>query len=152
VKELLPKTIMMENVPGLVDNWRFKKFCTELRKLGYVLNYDVKNAADYGVPQRRKRMILLAGLKQKIEFAEPTERKTVKDFIKGLPKAGKSGDPLHDMPERRSAKVKRFIAKIPKDGGSRTDLPKKDQLKCHKCCERISLIILLNHDQLHMSC
>lgn len=135
VKDFTPKAIMMENVPGLVEDNRFKKFCREIESLGYIANYGVENAADYGVPQRRRRMILLAGLGQKIEFAEPTERKTVKDFIKGLPKAGKSGDQLHDMPERRSAKVKRLIAKIPKDGGSRTDLPKKNQLKCHQKCD-----------------
>lgn len=135
VKDFAPKTIMMENVPGLIDDKRFKTFRREIESLGYITNYGVENAADYGVPQRRRRMILLAGLEQKIEFAEQTERKTVKDFIKGLPKAGKSGDPLHDMPERRSAKVKRLIAKIPKDGGSRTDLPKKDQLECHKKCD-----------------
>lgn len=56
VKELEPKAIMMENVPGLIDDNRFKTFCCEIDKLGYITNCDVKDAADYGVPQRHKRM------------------------------------------------------------------------------------------------
>ena len=136
VKDFEPKAIMMENVPGLYEDKRFKKFCDEIRKLGYKPKSGVENAADYGVPQRRKRTILLAGKGFEIDFAKPVKKKKyVKDFIKGLPKAGKSGDPLHDLPERRTAEIKRRIALIPKDGGSRTDLPKSEQLDCHKKCD-----------------
>lgn len=135
IKDFEPKAIMMENVPGLIDDKRFKKFCDEIESLGYITNYGVENAADYGVPQRRRRTILLAGKGFKIDFAKPVKKKkTVADAIKKMPKAGKSGDPLHDMPERRTAEVKRRIAMIPKDGGSRTDLPKAEQLDCHKKC------------------
>lgn len=135
VKELAPKAIMMENVPGLIEDKRFKRFCKEIKSLGYEPNPGVKDAADYGVPQRRRRMILLAGKGFKIEFAQPSKKKkTVADAIRNMPKAGKSGDPLHDLPERRSETVKRRIAMIPKDGGSRTDLPKEEQLDCHKKC------------------
>ncbi len=134
VKELEPKAIMMENVPGLIKDERFENFCEEIKKLGYIPNADVKDAADYGVPQRRQRMILLAGKGRKIEFAKPTKRKTVADAIRNLPPAGKSGDPLHDIKENRSKKVRKRIRQIPKNGGSRTDLPKKDQLECHKKC------------------
>ena len=135
VEELEPKAVMMENVPKLVDHWLFKGFCKRLEELGYHVNYAVLDAADYGVPQRRKRTILLAGKNGKINFAKKTKRKTVADAIKGLPRAGKSGDPLHDLPERRSEKVKKLIRRIPKDGGSRTDLPKSSQLKCHQRCD-----------------
>jgi DNA (cytosine-5)-methyltransferase 1 len=57
---------------------------------------------------------------------------TVRDAIGDLPLAGKSGDPLHDAPEKRSEKVARLIALVPKDGGSRSDLPKRLRLKCHQ--------------------
>jgi DNA (cytosine-5)-methyltransferase 1 len=134
VKELEPKAIMMENVPGLINDHRFNTFCREIEKLGYKPNYDVKDAADYGVPQRRKRMILLAGKGKEIDFAKPIKRKTVADAIGKLPPAGKSGDPLHDIQERRSPKVRDLIRRIPRNGGSRTDLPKQDQLECHKKC------------------
>lgn len=135
VKELEPKAVMMENVPGLIEDKRFKKFCKELEALGYILNYGVENAANYGVPQRRRRTILLAGKGFKIEFAEPVkEKRTVADAIKTMPKAGHSGDPLHDRPERRTPEVLIRISKIPQDGGSRTDLSEEEQLACHKKC------------------
>ena len=135
VKELVPKAVMMENVPRLKKDKRFKKLCKELEDEGYIVNEDVLDAADYGVPQRRRRLILLAGRGKKIEFAKETERRNVKDAIWSLPVAGESGDPLHDYKERRSEKVKKLIRMIPKDGGSRKDLGKKRQLACHKKCD-----------------
>ena len=134
-EQLMPRAIMMENVPGLAKDKRFDRFCKRIRALGYVGEHRVLNAADYGVPQRRRRLIYLAGYKTPIAFASPTPRKkTVKDAIAFLASAGSSGDPLHDFPENRSQKVIALIKKIPKDGGSRIDLPQEDQLDCHKKC------------------
>lgn len=135
VKDFMPKAVMLENVPRLADDERFKTFLGQMKNLGYIGNYDVLNAADYGVPQRRRRLIYLAGYKHAVEFAKPEKkRKTVKEFIGDLPPAGRSGDPLHDLPERRTPKVLERIRKTPKNGGSRTDLPETDQLECHKKC------------------
>jgi DNA (cytosine-5)-methyltransferase 1 len=135
VKELKPKTVMLENVPGLADDKRFDVFCKELKQLGYKGDYRILNAADYGVPQRRRRLIYLAGLNEPISFAaEARKRRTVRDAIAVLPAPGKGGDALHNLPENRSEKIKELIKKIPKDGGSRTALSKKEQLKCHKQC------------------
>jgi DNA (cytosine-5)-methyltransferase 1 len=58
--------------------------------------------------------------------------RTVRGAIGRLAKPGKSRDALHNLPEIRSGKVLKLIRDIPKDGGSRTDLPKSRQLKCHK--------------------
>lgn len=129
-----PKAIMMENVPGLVDRKPFYDLCDGLTRLGYQINFDVKDAADYGVPQRRRRLIMLAGRGFKIDFARDARNtKTVRDAISSLPKAGRSKDALHNLPEkRRNERVANFIRDIPKDGGSRGDLPRKRQLKCHK--------------------
>ncbi len=135
VEALRPRSVMMENVPGLADDERFGAFCRKLKKLGYLGDHRVLNAAEYGVPQRRRRLIYLAGLGMEIPFAEKSGRmKTVEDAIGGLPKAGESGDPVHDMPENRTPKVLEIIRLIPKDGGSRRDLPEKYQLECHKRC------------------
>lgn len=133
-REFQPKTIMMENVPDLAQQRPFKDLCRGLRKLGYRLNFDVKDAAKFGVPQRRRRLILLAGKGFKVPFAEETNRKrTVKGAIRGLSEPGKSRDALHNIPEqRRSGKVERLIRDIPKNGGSRSDLSKRRQLKCHQ--------------------
>ncbi len=136
VKHLRPRAVMLENVPGLADDVRFRRFVKQLEGMGYIGSYRVLDAADYGVPQRRRRLIYLAGYKMAIPFAARVGTvKTVRNAIGGLPKAGKSGDAIHDMSERRSKKVKEMMRRIPKNGGSRTDLPKRDQLECHKRCD-----------------
>lgn len=133
VKKLRPKTIMMENVPGLNTNKRIKIICRRLERMGYAWERRVLNAADYGVPQRRKRMILFGSRFDFIKFAKVESRhRTVREAIGKLPRPGRSGDPLHDFPENRSQKVIKLIKRIPKDGGSRTALGKSSQLDCHK--------------------
>lgn len=128
-----PKAIMMENVPGLKAHKPFRDLCKGLSKLGYEVTWAIKDAARYGVPQRRKRLILLAGFGFQIAFApESDQPHTVYDAIGRLTKAGRSSDTLHDMPEKRSDKILQLIRDIPKNGGSRLDLPKNRQLTCHK--------------------
>ena len=61
-----------------------------------------------------------------------TLRKTVRDAIGGFPLPGISGDPLHDIKENRDERIAEMISLVPKNGGSRTDLPKRFQLACHK--------------------
>ncbi len=135
VDALRPKAVMIENVPGLAGDASFQVFCGRMQQAGYCGGQDVLNAAEYGVPQRRKRLIYVAGLQTQIPFAEPDQGTlTVKDAIGGLPKSGESGDPVHDLPERRTPRVMRLIQRIPQDGGSRTALPVEDQLECHKRC------------------
>jgi DNA (cytosine-5)-methyltransferase 1 len=135
-EELLPRAIMLENVPGLARDRRFASFRRSMKMLEYIDNVDVLDAADYAVPQRRRRLIYVAGRKGSIEFARPARvSRTVKDAIKRLPRPGKSGDAVHDVPEKRSKKVTRIIARIPKNGGSRTDLPRSAQLQCHLDCD-----------------
>lgn len=128
-----PKAVMMENVPGLSEHGSFLKLCRDLQKLGYKVRWDIKDARHYGVPQRRKRLILVAGLDFDIPFAAESEAtKTVRQAIGSLQKPGESGDALHNLPENRSAKVRKLIRDIPKDGGSRGDLPASRQLPCHR--------------------
>jgi DNA (cytosine-5)-methyltransferase 1 len=135
VRVFLPKAIMIENVPRVMKSKPFRNLCKALLRLGYEVNWAVKDAARYGVPQRRKRLILMAGRGFHISFAsECNQGRTVRDAIGWMAKAGRSGDPLHDMPEIRSDKVLRLIRDIPKNGGSRLDLPRSRQLKCHKRC------------------
>ncbi len=135
VDALRPKAVMIENVPGLADDERFRVFRDRMEQTGYRGDHDVLNAAEYGVPQRRKRLIYLAGLGAKLQFAEPVKGTvTVRDAIGGLPKPGESGDLIHDLPESRTPRVMQLIQRIPQDGGSRTDLPVEDQLDCHRRC------------------
>jgi len=136
VEDLRPRAVMMENVPGLERDRRFEEFCSWMEQLGYRGDHRVLNAADYGVPQRRRRLIYLAGLGKRIPFAAPSpKRRTVRDTIGSLPQPGGSGDLVHDIPERRSEKVLELIKRIPKNGGSRSDLPDDEQLECHRKCD-----------------
>lgn len=61
--ELRPKAIMMENVPGLAQKGKplFDALLDRLEGLGYETNWSVLQVADYGVPQRRRRLVMLAG-------------------------------------------------------------------------------------------
>lgn len=130
---LLPKSVMMENVPGLYENRRFAEFQSALEGVGYKVKAQVLNVNDYGVPQRRRRLVMLASRNADVDFATAEAvRPTVRDAIGKLPQAGLSGDAVHDLPENRSSTVSRIIASIPKNGGSRSALPRDLVLECHK--------------------
>lgn len=128
-----PKSVMMENVAGMATYHRFLAFVTALRERGYGVNHTVMDVQDFEVAQRRRRLILLAALGHTPEFAAPSDKRlTVRQMIGCLPSAGSSGDPLHDLPERRSQRVLSLLKAIPRDGGSRGDLPPSAQLACHR--------------------
>ncbi len=143
VRVLKPKALLMENVPALAKNRRIKLFLKALNSLGYKIdlkdyakNVMVADAANFGVPQRRKRMILVAAKDFMPDFSLPEIKKvTVKEAIGGLPVPGKGNDPLHDYEEERTEIVMKRIRMIPKNGGSRHDLGEKHQLKCHMNCD-----------------
>lgn len=131
--ELKPKLIMMENVPGLSEYYKFDQFIRALEAAGYSTRYEVLNVADFGVPQRRKRLIISASRVGPPEIANSsTRRRTVRDAIGNMPPPGNTGDELHDFPENRSSRIQLLICSVPKNGGSRTDLPSWMTLKCHK--------------------
>lgn len=135
VEGLRPKAIMMENVPGLAQDRRFKLFCDRLAEMGYKGQFRILDAAKYGVPQRRRRLIYIAG-PVPVAFARPRAKAiTVKSAFSKLAAQGQSGDPIHDLPEKRSKKVLRLIESIPRDGGSRINLSKRRQLSCHRRCD-----------------
>lgn len=130
VKGLKPLTIMMENVPGIVNYFLFKDLLQGLSKLGYHYDYKIVNVKDYGVPQRRRRMVLVGSRLGEIKVAEKTNEKvTVKDALYNL---HLPNDKLHNVVEKRTQWITDMICLIPKDGGSRKDLPKKYELECHQ--------------------
>lgn len=132
VEELQPLTIMMENVPGLIDYDLFKQVFARLKELGYNPKVEVVNVKDYGVPQKRRRMIMVGSLLGNINVAKPTGQKvTVKDVIGSLKSVQETNDPVHQIVASHTPKVMERIILTPKDGGSWKDLPKQYQLKCH---------------------
>jgi DNA (cytosine-5)-methyltransferase 1 len=128
-----PKTIMLENVPALASDERFLSMQSEIERQGYQVVVSVLDAADYKVAQRRKRLILLASRVHEPKIAEKSnDRLTVRQALDGVGAPSRSQDKLHAMPERRSESIRNLIALIPKNGGSRKDLPLENQLACHQ--------------------
>ena len=133
IEVMKPKTVMLENVPALAKDARFLGMRGKLQTLGYETVVHVLDAADYSVPQRRKRLIMLASRVHVPAVAEKAKKRvTVRQALKGMVEPGQGRDKLHGLGENRSQKVRDLIALIPKDGGSRSDLPTEYQLDCHK--------------------
>lgn len=135
VRALKPKAVMMENVPGLAQNRRMREIRRQLETLGYRCTHQILNAKDYAVPQRRRRLILVAGHGNAVPLAPKARtRRTVRHAFRQLRKRT-SKDPLHALSENRSAKIAAMIRSIPKNGGSRSDLDFASQLTCHTRCD-----------------
>ncbi len=135
IGELSPRAVMLENVPGLEKDQRFSKFLGMLRGHGYKFSWKILNVYDFGVPQRRRRLVALAcKTKRPIvdEIETSDQKKTVRQAIGTLEHPQNSKRPLHRLVAKYSNKVKRIIQNIPPDGGSRTTLPSELTLECHK--------------------
>lgn len=145
VSTLLPEYIMLENVPGIqkIDGFQdspFTRFTALLDKLNYKYVYFVANAEKYGVPQRRKRFVLLASLRGPISIPEPTHDtenspvKTVRDFIMNYPKLDSGEIDKHDSLHRAAILNELNLRRIKHtpEGGDRRDWPNELINECHK--------------------
>lgn len=75
IREIRPQLLLMENVAGLTTSRNLPYLeakLDELRELGYDVHFKILNAADYGVPQERLRVIVIGGLKARPQFPTPT--------------------------------------------------------------------------------
>lgn len=136
VEELKPRFVMLENVPGMAADSRFVSLCEKLMNLGYLADYRIADASQHGVPQRRKRLILVGRRDRKPGFPPGDEKvKTVREAIGNLPTPGGTGDPAHDLVENRSARIMEMIEAVPRNGGSRSSLPDSFILPCHRKLE-----------------
>lgn len=138
ITQVRPDFVTMENVPQLKKETIFHDFVTSLRTNGYHISHRVVDAADYGVPQRRRRLVLTASLHGPIRLLSPEEvgatKKTVQDAISHLPriKAGETNneDPLHKARALTPINLQRVKASRP--GGTWQEWPEHLQLACHK--------------------
>lgn len=152
IEETRPLAVMMENVPGILTRGkrRFNALLKELEVLGYIPTYDVLQVADYGVPQFRKRLVLLAGLGFRIPLPTATHSnepgsklpkwRTVRQAIAGLGKpmtldaAKTKGQPQdtdwHIVRTLSPANQKRIRAVKP--GKSWWSIPSSLRPNCHK--------------------
>lgn len=153
VKEIKPATIMMENVPGLAKgagSQLFELAVKDLRALGYHLSHDILDVANFGVPQRRRRLVLLGCLRAPILIPKPTHFRTPKagerPWLTVRDAIGSEGKPV---PLKRATKmgggsqvgwnVIRDLSEInierlkaTRPGKSRASLPVELRPPCHK--------------------
>lgn len=137
-----PRAVVMENVPPLEKDVRFRRLLGRLHRLGFGLWHQVVDAADFGVPQRRRRLVLIAikGLQDEevpvVHVDNPllaafVKRRTVRDAFSSLDQCS-SDDPLAKPRTKYPLLVERRIAAIPVNGGSRSSLPRRLALDCHR--------------------
>ncbi len=137
VDEAEPDIISMENVPNLINTEVYTDFETKLKSKGYFVKSKIVYCPDYGIPQSRRRLVLLASKHGEISLIEPTYNKeeyvTVEEAIGHLPaiKAGgfDSNDPLHRSSAMNDLNLKRIRASKP--GGTWKDWPEELRAKCH---------------------
>ena len=139
VRECLPDLVTMENVPRLLGTAPFKAFLRALKQGCYQVAYGVVNAADYGTPQQRKRLVLVASRLGPVALPEPTHKGTsqwvtVRQAVKDLPTLvdgqQSAEDPLHVASTLSPLNRKRIRASRP--GGTWRDWPSELVAECHR--------------------
>lgn len=136
-----PDVVSMENVPRLLDfqdGVVFERFVSKIRRAGYKVTATVAYAPDYGVPQHRHRLVLLASRHGPITLEPPTHSKkkyvTVRKAIGKLRELEAGGvdeiDPLHRTSRLSPLNLKRIRAAKP--GGSWKDWDEELIAPCHQ--------------------
>jgi len=131
-----PDVITMENVPTVAKHEVFHDFVDTLKRLGYNVWFDVVDSSRYGVPQMRRRMVLLASKHGDIKMIEPTHEKpkTVRQAIGRLRplSAGEAAprDKLHVTSTLSEKNLRRI--KVSKPGGTWRDWPDDLVADCHR--------------------
>lgn len=142
VEAMEPACVLIENVPGIQNKGAavFNRFLGLLEAMEYHTFYGVVNAMNYGVPQKRKRLLLIAS--REFVPAEPPHTHgpdllpyvTVRDAIERFPEiaAGENNADFfnHQASSLSQTNLERIMA-TPQDGGSRTDWPDNLILDCH---------------------
>lgn len=152
VEEIRPKAFVIENVPGLVGLFggQIKDSIIEkFTDMGYDIKYQILCAADYGVPQNRKRVVFVGMKKGTYTYPKPFEKKvTCSMALDDLPPLvdtlgeddvpyataphndyqklmrAKSKSVRNHIAAEHSEKVKKIISLVP-DGGNYKDLPEE---------------------------
>lgn len=133
---LRPEILTVENVRGLQDHQVWKNFLATLVENGYHFDAAILRCEEFGIPQTRRRLVLIASRLGPIKVPRPrllTEQRTVRDAIAHLPKIEAGGvdpsDPLHQSSRVSSLNMQRLRASRP--GGTWRDWPDELRSGCH---------------------
>lgn len=146
VCDVRPRMFIMENVPGLLGKRGRKildRFVATVEGGGYGVRHALVNAADFGVPQRRRRVLFFGWrLEDVAPFVPPSpthpeeRHRTVREALAGLPApsadraSAASDDPLHYRMRLSDKNVAR-LRQIPPGKGFES-LPVDQRADCHK--------------------
>lgn len=132
-----PDLVTMENVPQLLHHPIYRQFLKQLD--GYNIWSGVVRCEDYGIPQTRKRLVLVASRAGEVELAKPEDisnkgKLSVRAAISHLPRLEAGGtcktDPLHSSPRLSPINMKRIKASTP--GGTWRDWDEALLADCHR--------------------
>jgi len=138
IQDVQPDIVSAENVPAIARSKVFTDFIAELEGLGYYVFWDKVYCPEYGVPQSRKRLVLLASKFGPIDIIPATHSQdkyeTVRDRIGGLEAIGageiSDEDPLHRTSHLTDINLRRI--KQSKPGGTWKDWDEDLVSPCHK--------------------
>ena len=137
VGEVQPDIITVENVPRLAFRRVWKRFLAALKRQGYSVDWGILDASYFGVPQRRRRLVLLASRLGPITLPEPSAEEdvlSVRDAIGNLPPIGAGEicvtDKIHRSRNLSALNLKRIRASKP--GGTWRDWNRKLRADCHQ--------------------
>jgi len=127
--------VTMENVPNVRFDPAFQEFLAILQRHKYHLEYRVVQCAEYGIPQHRRRFVLVAGKEVEIKLVLPSKKiVTLRDTIAELdpiPAGGFSErDPLHRARGLSKLNVRRIKSSRP--GGNWKDWDEELRVPCHR--------------------
>ena len=138
IKEIEPDIVSMENVPQIEKQVIFSDFIRNLKELNYHMSWQFVYCPDYGIPQTRTRLVLLASKLGNIQLISkthtPSQYRTVEKTIRNLEpiKDGETSikDPLHKACKLTAINKKRIHQSKP--GGTWRDWDKELLTLCHK--------------------
>lgn len=135
LEEAQPRAFVMENVPELLRSDEYAGFAEAAEQLGFAVEGRILNAADYGVPQRRRRAIVVGVRDGPFEWPEQTHFpsqaialtgrpwRTFREAVEGLP-LRPTGVNWHNPRNPRPQSVERYRT-IPTEGEGRFDLAER---------------------------
>ncbi len=144
VEDVEPEIVSIENVPPIKTQEVFTDFVSTLDDLDYEIDYDVLYCPDYGVPQKRRRLVLVASKLGEINLPSETHTRseqsglkpyrTVRDTIENLPEITDGTvyrtDPLHWT--RKLAEINKKRLKQSEPGGTWLDWDPELRAPCHQ--------------------
>lgn len=136
IEGVMPEIIVMENVTDVVRHKVYHDFVSHLKNLGYRVSENNVSCVDYGIPQKRKRQIVLCSRLGATNLLSKTHETpvTVCEAIAHLPRI-ESGevdplDPLHRAAKMSEVNLKRIEASVA--GGTWRDWPEELRIGAHK--------------------